>query len=268
MRARGAALALALTAAAACLAAPGCEKRDKSLYEEAERLWLNDRYDAAISKLRLLVDEFPESKIAPQALFRIGEIYYLSLDEPAKGLEYLERAAGEAGDEALALPARRYMAEIYEKSIRDYDLAIEQYHKIINEGGPDVEEDEYHYRIARAYFKKGDYSQAAIEYKTLLERFPESGRKEDAWYQIATLMILLEKPEEALEIFRKLLTDGPSPEREYDIRMGIGACYEEMGKLDEALGEYHKARELYPDRELIARKIDAVNKRKEKKLGR
>lgn len=257
-----------LLASAAALAAAGCEKRDETLYDEAQRLWLNDRYDAAVSKLKLLADEFPESKTAPKALFRIGEIYYLSLDEPEKGLEYLALAAGEADDAALVLQARRYMAEIYENSTRDFDLAIEQYHKIINEGGPGVAEDEYYYRIAGAYFKKGNYSQAAIEYKTMLERFPGSGRAQDAWYQVASLMLLLEKPGEALEIFRRLLESGPSPEREYDIRMGIGACYEEMEKLDEALREYEEAAELYPDRELIARKMDAVRKRKEKKLGR
>ena len=260
--------ALAAGGVILAVAASGCVGRDKKLYDDAESLWLNEKYEEAVSKLRLLVDEYPDSAIVSKALFRLGEIYYLNLDDPDKSLGYFERAAEVEETKEAGLKAREYMADIYENATQDYDKAIIQYQKIIHDYKGLVKEDEYVYRIAGAYFKKGDYDQAIIEYTSILERFPGSDLRFDVLYQVASAKLVLGNPEEALGIFRALLEKGGGSRRDYDIRLGVATCYEDMGKLPEALSEYRKMSKLYPGKVLVERKIDSLNKRMSKKLGK
>lgn len=245
----------------------GCVSRDQRLYDEAERLWMNDRHESAVSKFMLLADEYPDSKLAPMALFRVGEIFYLNLDDPEKAIESFERVAENNKDGDIGLRAREYLIEIYENSsVRNFDQAIVQYQLVLNEHESRVARDEYLYRIATAYFRKEDYNQAIVEFSSLLEKYPQSSFRLDAWYQIASCKFVLGNAADALPIFQKLLKENLSPSREYDVRLGIGMCYEEMEKLADALRIYEKMIELHPGRELIERKISSVKKRMEKKL--
>ena len=252
---------------ALAIAVSGCVGRDQRLLDDAQRLWLGEHYEESASKLLLLVDEYSDSKLVPRALLRLGEIYYLNLDDPDKSAAYFLRLAESKDDGGLGLQARNYLADIYENSKRNYDLAIEQYQTILSEYSDKINENDYRYKVARAYFRKQNYAQAIIEYQALLERNPNEDLRLDALYQIATCKFISGKTGEALEIFKGLLAKYPKSRYDYDIRLGIGSCYEEQEKLPDALLEYQKMLKLYPDKALIERKIDSVQKRMDKKLS-
>ncbi len=243
-----------------------CDTREKTLYQEAERLWLDEHYEDAVSKLRVVVEEYPESGYAPKALVRLGEIYYLNLDEPEKAIDYLTDATKKRAPDKLRLKARLYIGEIYENSLRNYDLAILQYQKIINEYKDIIKEDEYLYRVANAYFRKGDYAQAVIEFQSLLNRFPKSDLSLDARYQVANSKFISGAAKEALHYFEKLLKDSPGNKYDYDIRLGIAICYEELSQLKKALAKYKDMLKLYPDKSILSRKVDSIKNRLNKKL--
>ncbi|VAX19171.1 hypothetical protein MNBD_NITROSPINAE02-605 [hydrothermal vent metagenome] len=243
-----------------------CDSRDKILYQEAERLWLEEHYDDAVSKLRVVVEEYPDSGYAPKALLRLGEIYYLNLDEPEKAIDYLTDATKKRAPDELRLKARLYIGEIYENSLRNYDLAILQYQKIIKEYKDIIKEDEYLYRVANAYFRKGDYAQAVIEFQSLLNRFPKSDLSLDARYQVANSKFISGAAKEALRHFQQLLKDSPGNKYDYDIRLGIAICYEELSQLKKALAKYKDMLKLYPDKPILSRKIDSIKNRLNKKL--
>lgn len=258
MRARLAPL-LALALAAALMG--GCQNRDRSLYDDAEKLWLNDQHDEAISKLQLLVTEYPSSSLVSKALFRLGEIYYLNLRDHVKALDYFIRVTEREGLTELNLQAHRYIADIYEGSVRDYDLAILQYQKILNNFRSLVQPGEYQLAIGRAYFRKGDCRQAIIELEALLNDNSKSQFALDARYQIANCYQLLGQRKEAIEMYERMTEDYPRGKYDYDIRLALGVSYEEMDNLEKAAQVYQTMERDYPDRELIARRLDSARKR-------
>ncbi len=252
---------LAAVLSLALLCAGACQKSDKMLFESAERLWLSDEHQEAADKLKLLVSEYPDSSRVSSALFRLGEIYYLNLEDPVKALDYFIKVTEREGKTDLNLKTHKYIAEIYERSLRNYDLAILQYQRILNEFRDIVKADEYRLSIGKAYFKKSDCGQAIIEYQTLLDEFPESGLALDARYQIANCRIIRGEPAKAIELYKSALADYPGSRYEYDIRLGIGMGYEELDQLSKALVTYEEMNKDFPDRKLIEKKIISINKR-------
>lgn len=242
-----------------------CARNDQVLYEDAQKMWLEERYEDAVSKLRVIVEEYPNSGNASRALFRLGEIHYLNLSQPQKALDFFIRVTEKEGKTPLNLKAQEYIAEIYGRGLRNHELAILQYQRIINEFKGMISEEEYRYKIADSYFHKGDYNQAALEYQNVLDKFPQGGLALDARYQIANCKFIMGNAKEAQELFYRLLQDYPSNKYEYDSRLGIAICYEEMDQHQKALEEYDKIKLQYPGKPLIDKKIVAIKKRIAKK---
>ncbi|MBI5816052.1 MAG: tetratricopeptide repeat protein [Nitrospinae bacterium] len=247
------------------LSLAACGDRDQALYEEAEKLWLNGRQSESVSKLRVVVEEYPSSSFAGRALFKLGEIHYLDLNEPDKAIEFFARVGEKEKNGELDLKAKNYIAEIYEQSLKKYDLAVMQYQRILNEHKGKVSEEEYRFKIGSAYFRKGDFQQAIVEYQSLLDKYPGGAYTLDSQYQIANSKFILNDAKGALTLFQKIMEASPKSKYEYDIRLGIAICYEEMEQQARALEEYNDLKQRYPDKPLIDRKIESIKKRLAKK---
>lgn len=246
----------------------GCHRQSSEAYEKAQNLWLAGRYPEAVSKLMVIVEEHGGDPAAAKALFRLGEIHYLNLDEPRKALDYFVRAASKNAATQIGLKSHNYIAEIYLEAMGAYDLAVLQYQRIINEYKSQIKEEEYRYLIGRAYFKKGDYTQAVIEYQSLVELFPTSELTYEARYQIANCHFVSGHTKEALRLFTILLAEATSMQYDYDLRLGIAICYEELSQLESALEAYKELIEHYPQRQILERKKASIEKRIAKKVIR
>jgi TolA-binding protein len=239
----------------------GCYKSDQALLEAAEKLWLHEEYDRATDKLKLLVAEYPDSGNVSNANFRLGEINYLNLNNPNKALDYFIKVTQLEGKSELSLKSHKYIAEIYERSIGDFNLAILQYQRILNDFRDIIKVDEYMLNIGKMYYKKGSCPQAIIEYQALLTEFPNSDFALDASYHIANCLIIIGQVKAAKVIYEKALFDYPDNKYKYDIMLGIGACFEELDQLDKALLTYKKMRETFPEKKLVEKKLISINKR-------
>jgi len=238
-----------------------CFKSDQALFDSAEKLWLNERYDKASDKLKLLVAEYPDSTKISNAYYRLGEIYYLNLDKPNTALDYFVKVTQLEGKTSLNLKSHKYIAEIYERSLGNYNLAILQYQRILNDFRDIIKADEYMLNIGKMYYKKGACPQAIIEYQALLNEFPKSDLALDANYHIANCMIINGEAERAKIIYEKALLDYPENKYKYDIMLGIGACFEELDQLKKALLTYERMREAFPGKKLVEKKIISTKKR-------
>lgn len=246
--------------------ATGCVSKNAQLYEEAQSLWLAGRHQEAISKLIVVVEGEKRGKLRIKALFRLGEIYYLNVNEPKKALEYFLQVANESAGNETGLASHKYIADIYMNGMGEHELAILQYQRIMSDYKELVEEDEYYYLVAMAYYKSSDYAQAIIEFQTFLENYPNSKLAFDARLQVANCLFISGKTKEALDLFLKLHLEAPEGRYDYDLRFVIALCYEELDKLDLALAEYNSLSERYPERKLLEKKKAAVEKRLKKKV--
>ncbi len=247
------------SALAACLIllSVGCVFRPTALMQEAENLWFKNRYREAIRAFLQVVDRYPETQHAETSLLRIGEILMLNLSEPEKAIEYFTRLTIEYPKSEGAITARKTMALIYEKSLMDYDRAIIQYQKLIDSKNVS-KRDEYQLAIGRCYYKKSNFNQAIIEYRTLIRRHPESELVPEARYEIGNCYFVMNNCKEAIKQYSKILQEYPNTDRRGDILLSIGVCLEEKEEYGQALKLYSDLLDEYSNKTLIQKKIDDV----------
>jgi len=89
-------------------------------------------YQRAIEKYRWVVEKFPDSEEAAEALYRIGNIYQWELIEPEKAIECYNELISRYSDSPLVPEAMFYKGEIYRWSLKDIDKAKETYTAIID----------------------------------------------------------------------------------------------------------------------------------------
>lgn len=230
-------------------------------YRKAEDLWNRGHYEEAKDIYEKFIREYPDSELYDDAVFRLGEIHYLNLYDDKKAVYYFKflihsNVAGE-----YIFNSHKYLADIYENSLLDYDKAIIEYQRLIDIYHTLQYDDENQSRIAYCYFKKGNYYQAIIEFDNLIERYPLSKLIEDAYYQRSNIYYIMGDCDKAKEGYNKILERFPDSQYIMDAKLGIAECLDEEGFLSEALELLKELEDIYTDKELIRIKIRGVKKR-------
>ncbi len=254
-------LSTLLTAAFALTLLSGCTSNSaESDYNEADTLLGEGYYNAALKAYQMILHDYPESPLAPPALYRTGYIYFHYLDDPKTAMEkyselfYLYPEAKE-----LTLAASD-LAEIHSRA-GEHLKAIAQYQWLLEEGSID-ERALYQLNIAKEYILIYDLRQARIEFSELISAFPSSVYAKDASFQIATTYYLEGSYDEALSNYNKFLKNYPSDALATDAMLGKAASLEDSGRLEEALAVLSELQELSPgEDELIKVRIDGIKKR-------
>jgi outer membrane protein assembly factor BamD (BamD/ComL family) len=161
-------------------------------------------------------------------------------------------------------PAQKYIAEIAEFGLKDYDQAIIEYQKLINQYADKNANDNHQYRIASIYYKKQNYEQALIELEVLLENYPNSSWAEETKFKIIEILYALSRCPEARAQNRHFNLEYSESRFKEDIDFVVASCLEEEGHLKEAFDRF-KALEghyIYPS--ILKMKLAGIEKRMKK----
>lgn len=161
----------------------------------------------------------------------------------------------------LKFQAQSYIAEIYENNLNNYDQAIIEYQRLINNFESRISPDEGQYKIATCYYKKGDYRQAIVEYEILTERFSASPLIEESIYQIVASYFILGDCPKAVNKYNSFKEEFPQSQFMTEIQFEIGSCYEEDGDLKKSLEIFKELKGSYSNQKLLEMKISSVEKR-------
>ncbi len=238
-----------------------CDDAPKNLFNDAERDLLDGRYRQAVDKYNKILEKYPRSGYADETLYKLGETYFLNLNNIQISLEYFSELISKGKKNNISYKSQQYVAQIYDEHLKDYDRAIVEYHKLTNNFKNRENADVNQYNIALCYFKKGDYEQASTEFKVSLEKYPESEFSPDALYQFSNCKYLTRKYNEAIAGYKKLIEIYPSSRYVVDAKYGIGICLEEQEKLKEALSVYNEIKDLYANKTMLEKKIEGLEKR-------
>jgi tetratricopeptide (TPR) repeat protein len=91
---------------------------------------------------------------------------------------------------------------------------------------------------ARSLMSEGQYDQAVDRYSDFLERYPNSSRLHEARFGQATACEAAGDLDRARELFSALAEDGVGA---LAAQVGVARCFEQSGRLAEALEAYEKA---------------------------
>lgn len=116
-----------------------------------------------------------------------------------------------------------------------YSQALEVFRRLAEDGATGAE---LYQKTGYAYQKTGDY-EAAVEYYKRAEML--DSRSDWTLRRLSRCLMLLHRPEEALERLRILEERHPEHAA---TALNIGRCLVELGRYDDAIGEYYKAEYL------------------------
>ncbi len=171
---------------------------DLRIYESGMAFLLNKNYSEAIKEFQTLVDQYPDSKKADDALLEIGKYYYES-GEKATAIQYFNKIienykSSDCYDNALYYKA---LILLDEQKIDDaYSLLSK-----IKAGIPDSEIlDKVYYKLGEISGLKGNYKQGLYFLSKVYMRFPESKVFDDSMEQASYYYYKLKNPAEGLKM--------------------------------------------------------------------
>lgn len=234
-----------------------CQIRPSNLMQEAENLYLKNQYRESVKVFLQIVDRYPGTKDAEVALLRVGQTFQLNLANPQNALEYFNRLVSEYPNGDKVASAHESMAVIYEKNLRDYDKAIEQY-RLLTDMSSVQDPERYMLAIGRCFYLKEDYKQAIAEYHKIVEKYPNGRFTPEAEYQIGNCFFVASKCEDAIRQYNRVLEKYPDNKYRNDILLSLGVCMEDKEDYSNALKLYKELEDKYENKALIKKKIESV----------
>ncbi len=173
---------------------------DLRIYESGMAFLMNKNYSEAIKEFQTLVEQYPSSSKADDALLEIGKYYYFS-GEKDKALTYFDKIIKDKGYRNSDC----YDNALYYKGLilfdnQDLNGAYEVLSKI-KTGIPDSEIlDKVYYKLGEISGLKGNYKQALFFISRVYMRFPESDVFAPSMKEASYFYYKLGNPSEGLKM--------------------------------------------------------------------
>ncbi|MBI5427278.1 MAG: tetratricopeptide repeat protein [Nitrospinae bacterium] len=237
------------------------ESQVERLIQKANDEWVKGRNHSAVELFKSVLEKYPSGPHAEEALFRLGEIYHFGLSDSSQAIVYFMEALQLSRRGRFSYEAQRYIADIVEFTLKDYDQAIIENQKLINEFGHPEDDPERQFRIASIYFKKQNYEQSIVELEILLEKYPDSEWAEEGEFRIMEVLFTLNRCDDAKPHFEHFLKSYSKSKYMHEMDFVRASCLEEEGKLEEALRVFQSLSGQYRYPALVAMKIEGIEKR-------
>lgn len=257
-------IAVAVTGALIAFTA-GHRYRVKRIFADAEKKWEEAEYSQAVELYESLVEEYPHDPLADRAQYQAGSIYYLFLLKEREAIQTFRGLIRRNPSSRWSVKAQGLLGEIYEKRLGDFRQALVEYQRLINLAPGGEEADKAQLAAARCYFRLGDFRQAREEYQIHLENYPDSPRRDRALAGVANCYYVRRAYPQAIRYYRMVASESSDAQMLAEAGFGIASSLEESGNLEEALEEFEKLRESYPNPELVLQRLDRIRARIQQK---
>ncbi|HEY7528569.1 MAG TPA: tetratricopeptide repeat protein [Candidatus Deferrimicrobiaceae bacterium] len=257
---RSAALALLLVGLAA-LALPACSDPARDRFEAAEKALQEQKMDDALLGYRSIPRDFPQSRYAPTALLRQGELfgdYHRNYTAALEAYESLVFNYPRASETPRALLRK---GEILLLHFLDYAAAAESLESVRRQFPEFAGMDEVLLLLAKAYAGMPDPPRQAAVLTGLIGTFPDSPRAAEGRWMLAYGYLAQGKFLEADREFRKLLYLAADRKSAARARWGMAQALEGLGRLSAAVEQYEAIGSDGEDPAYLSEKIDRLKGR-------
>jgi TolA-binding protein len=247
------------------LALPACSDPARERFETAEKALLEQRMEAALDGYRSIPKEYPQSRYAPTALLRQGELFGVYYRNYPAALDAYESLVFNYPRSAEAPRAQLRQGEIHHLHYLDHTAAVEDLEMIRRKFPRFAGMDEVLLLLAKSYAGIHDTPRQTAVLSELIEKFPESSRATEGRWVMAFSLLAQGKFFEADREFRKLYylaTDRGSITR---ARWGMAQALEGKGQLGAAVEQYEAIRNDWEDPAYVADKIARLRRRMEER---
>ena len=259
-------------------------RREDALYSLGWSYFRQKDFKKSSKVFNQLVTEYPKSKYAIEVLARQADGYYVIKDY-ANAVELYSKVAkdypntGEGEYSAYQLCHAYYRLGQYDNSVNSLFEFVRKYNssklaanamyliawvkfqqKKYDEAISNLEymiaaypNSDYlaraHYTIGDAYYNKKDYEKAITEYRKVIDSYPISSLAPESMKAVQNCLVLLGREEEAIEIIDTYTGKNDNSPFTYDFMSRKARLQFDSKKFNEAVDEYNKMIEKYPDKE-------------------
>jgi tetratricopeptide (TPR) repeat protein len=199
---------------------------------------IKEKFNKSISRCVYVLQEYPTSKYADDALLLMGQCYYEQEDYVKASIKFQEFERYYSAS-PLYPTAKLYLARTYLK-LKEYENALTEYNSIINDNRfVEVRENAY-LDLAEFYFNQGDHRQALNYLNSTIEMKTSKESELNALFRYAQIQYLTEEYEEAQASFQRVVRRRPPKRMESDARFYIGKIYMEIHNYEKAKSVFEK----------------------------
>lgn len=216
------------------------------------------RIDEALLSYARVVDNYPETVEATEALYKTARIWHFDRQDPRQALVNYLLLERDHTNSLLINKSREAAAQIVKYDLRDDLQAVGYYQRLLDAGEGEL--DHYQYEIADSYFRLENYPQARIELEKMVEDYPDSSLVADALHRTAMILILENRPDDAEKVWLRLIELFPQGPYYNQASFSLARLLEERGELEEALEQYRQL-ENFPRPLLLQQKLNHLQQR-------
>ncbi len=144
-----------------------------SIYITAEKYYENKQYEKALDGFRNIVSKFPNSRLADDALYAIGDMYMYKINNLVAAVSEYQQILKKYPQSRYAPNAQYKIGECYVK-LKKFSDAIGEYKKFID-NYPNCDFLDYaYYYIGQCYEQEKKFSQAKKFYQKILDDYASS----------------------------------------------------------------------------------------------
>src|SRR5512140_3218509 len=240
------------------LLAAACADPARERFQRAEKELLSQKMEAALSDYRYIARDHPQSRYAPAALLRQGDLYgdyYRNFPAALEAYDSLVYNYPRASEVPRALLRT---AEIHLLQYLDPASAAADLERIRKEFPRFEGKDEVLFLLARAYGAAGEDERQAAALAELTERYPKSKRTAEGRWMLAYALLGQRRYADADREFRKLLYLSTERRSTVQARWGVAQSLGGMGDLQGAIAQYEELRGDADDPAYVAEKIERL----------
>lgn len=241
---------------------PGCgSDPSMTIFNEAELQLSRGEYQQAIKTHSNLLKKHPDSQLAPESLFKKGQIYYRYLDNVEMAMKAYHELALLYPESAKLVDAAKDRGEIY-STLGKHWKAVQEYEWLLTRSRPS-ERDGYQYLIAMEYFKMNDFKQARIEFTETLNMNSATKLAPEIHFRIATSFYLEKNLAESLKAYKEVVEKFPDHPLAFQSSIAVAQVYADADRLTEAIEllKRLKTKNNESENELIDMRITLIKKR-------
>ena len=142
-------------------------------YILAEKYFEQGKYEKSIQSLLDIIEKYPKSDLASEALYFLGDIYHFKLKDYGKAMDEYQNLIQKFPQNRFVANAQFKIGECCRK-LEMWQEAIEAYKKFIKDYSQYGYSDYAQFYIGQCYEKLKDWKEAKNAYSLILTNYPES----------------------------------------------------------------------------------------------
>lgn len=211
---------------------PWSNYRPQALYRLGTLYFEMKDYSSSRERFSQLIDAYPQSELSGSAYYWIGETYSRE-DNNQDAISFFEEAIQKKKDNKFIDQSIYALANIYEKT-GSYDKAVSYYDELLAYYKNSQLAPYAQVRIGLCYFMLKDYDNAVLELTDpIIEDLPEQ-LKTEARYVLGNAYYRLSEYNEAEKTYRGLLETDPASSLSRNVRYSLAWVYFQQEKYDDA----------------------------------